>query len=86
MNFIQFQSHATQREHELLKKKDAIDKEYPKQAKMSKAEQEAEKREEGLNKSLDPSNKGFALLAKMGYKAGKKRGNHFPNILLLLKV
>ena len=31
---------------------------------------EAEKREEGLNKSLDATNKGFALLQKMGYKPG----------------
>ena len=31
---------------------------------------EAEKRDEGLNKSLDSSNKGFALLQKMGYKPG----------------
>ncbi|KAF6040210.1 GPATCH11 [Bugula neritina] len=31
---------------------------------------EAEKRDEGLNKSLDSTNKGFALLQKMGYKPG----------------
>ena len=31
---------------------------------------EAEKREEGLSKSLDVTNKGFALLQKMGYKPG----------------
>ena len=35
---------------------------------------EVEKREEGLQKSLDSSNKGFALLAKMGYKAGESLG------------
>ena len=31
---------------------------------------ETEKREEGLQKSLGADNKGFALLAKMGYKPG----------------
>merc|ERR1719334_355791 len=32
---------------------------------------EVEKRDEGLAKSIaEPSNKGFALLAKMGYKTG----------------
>jgi hypothetical protein len=41
-----------------------------KRTKQSKSELEAEKREEGLQTSLDSSNKGFALLAKMGYKAG----------------
>ena len=45
-----------------------------KQPKKSKTELEAEKREEGLQKSLDSSNKGFALLAKMGYKAGESLG------------
>ena len=32
---------------------------------------EIQKREEGLQKSIDPTNKGFALLMKMGYKEGK---------------
>ena len=32
---------------------------------------EIEKREEGLQKSIDSSNKGFAMLKKMGYKEGK---------------
>lgn len=35
---------------------------------------EAEKRDEGLGKSLDASNKGFALLQKMGYKPGEGIG------------
>ena len=32
---------------------------------------EIQKREEGLQKSIDSSNKGFAMLKKMGYKEGK---------------
>ena len=77
---IFFQTHATQREHELLKKKS----EYHVQAtktKKSKSELEAEKREEGLQKSLDSSNKGFALLAKMGYKAGDSLGKSKTGIV-----
>ncbi|XP_067941869.1 G patch domain-containing protein 11-like [Watersipora subatra] len=35
---------------------------------------EAEKREEGLSKSIDSNNKGFALLKKMGYKPGEGIG------------
>lgn len=31
---------------------------------------ETEKREEGLNVALDPTNKGYAMLRKMGYKPG----------------
>ena len=35
---------------------------------------EREKREEGLSNALDSSNKGFALLQKMGYKPGMSLG------------
>merc|ERR1719158_427162 len=36
---------------------------------------EEDKREEGLAQSIaEPSNKGFAMLAKMGYKAGDSLG------------
>lgn len=65
---LSFQTHATQREHEILKRKSEFQDEVKK--KKSKAELEEEMREEGLKKSIDSSNKGFALLAKMGYKAG----------------
>ena len=64
------QSHATQREHKLLKKK--IEECQSKKPKSSQLE--VEKREEGLQKSLDSTNKGFALLAKMGYKEGDSLG------------
>merc|ERR1712051_359175 len=60
------------RDHELQKKKAECD--VLRKTKISKAELESEKREEGLQKSLDSSNKGFALLAKMGYKAGDSLG------------
>ena len=35
---------------------------------------EAERREEGLNSTIDGGNKGFALLQKMGYKPGQAIG------------
>ena len=38
--------------------------------KRSRAEMEAEEREKGLGTELDASNKGFAMLQKMGYKKG----------------
>ena len=39
-----------------------------------KVDLEAEKRHEGLQTSLDQSNKGFEMLARMGYKAGESLG------------
>ena len=67
-----FQSHATQREHEMLKKKS--DQKEENKTKKNKVNLEVEKRHEGLQKSIDSSNKGFAMLAKMGYKAGESLG------------
>ena len=37
---------------------------------------EKESRDKKLNESLDQSNKGFALLAKMGFKEGMGLGKH----------
>ena len=70
--FKKFQSHATQREHEMLKKKTGQEEEN--KTKKTKVNLEIEKRHEGLQKSIDSSNKGFAMLAKMGYKAGDSLG------------
>ena len=70
--FQLFQTHATQREHEKLKKKTELEQES--RNKKSKADLEVEKRDEGLQKSLDFTNKGFAMLAKMGYIAGESLG------------
>ena len=39
-------------------------------------EMEKEKRDEKLNTALDSSNKGFAMLAKMGFKEGSGLGKH----------
>merc|ERR1711962_293 len=72
-------THATQREHQLEKKKSECN--IKAKTKKSKAELESEKREEGLQKSLDSSNKGFALLAKMGYKPGDSLGKSKTGIV-----
>ena len=42
---------------------------------------EAEKRHEGLQTSIDPSNKGFEMLAKMGYKSGQSLGKSNSGIV-----
>ena len=46
------------------------------------AKMEAEFREKGLSTELDDSNKGFAMLQKMGYKKGAKRFLILLHILL----
>ena len=55
-----------------MKKKTELEQES--RNKKSKADLEIEKRDEGLQKSLDFTNKGFAMLAKMGYIAGESLG------------
>ena len=56
----------------MLKKKS--DQKEENKTKKNKVNLEVEKRHEGLQKSIDSSNKGFAMLAKMGYKAGEGLG------------
>ena len=63
-------THATQRDHEMHKKKAKIGE------KKSKAQLETEQREEGLNKALDHTNKGFSMMAKMGFKMGQSLGKN----------
>ena len=67
-----FQTHADKRMHDVLKKKEEVKAlAATKEPKKTKKELEEANRQEGLKKSLDSSNKGFAMLQKMGYKAGK---------------
>ena len=56
----------------MLKKKS--DQKEENKTKKNKVNLEVEKRHEGLQKSIDSSNKGFAMLTKMGYKAGEGLG------------
>jgi len=69
-------TYASNREHEKWKKRESIleDQRLNKRIKKSTREIEQEKREEGLQKSIDSNNKGFAMLAKMGYKPGTSLG------------
>ena len=72
------QSHSSQRRHELEKKREAeAEAARERRAqKRSRAEMEAEEREKGLGTELDASNKGFAMLQKMGYKKGEHERKH----------
>ena len=65
-----------QRELEVAKRQQELREEarQAKRFKKSTKELEVEAREEGLSTKLDSSNKGFALLEKMGYKPGTGLG------------
>ena len=66
-------SRTRQREHNIHKNKTVTD-EKNKQQNRSHRFLEAERRDEGLSEALGDSNKGFALLQKMGYKPGMAIG------------
>jgi hypothetical protein len=66
-------SRTQQREHNIHKNKTVTD-EKNKQRNRPHRLLEAERREEGLNEAIGDSNKGFALLQKMGYKPGMAIG------------
>lgn len=63
-------SHKQKRSLELYKKKQELQTKRPK----SYHEQEKETREKGLNTAIPAENKGFQLLAKMGFKPGASLG------------
>ena len=42
-----------------------------KKMRLPKDHEEAQNRDEGLQKTIDSTNKGFEMLKKMGYKEGK---------------
>lgn len=71
-------NHATKREHEALKKKQEAElaeaKEKSRVSKIARKTLEEDQRKAGLDKRLDTSNKGFAMLQKMGYKQGESLG------------
>lgn len=81
--FYLYQTHKDQREHELLKKKEETRAATASESKKKpKKELEEDLRIEGLQKSIDSSNKGFAMLQKMGYKAGEKLFFESPFFLI----
>ncbi len=67
------QTHSRKREHEMLKRKRRLEEEERerKRGKETARQMEEERRKEGLERRLDSSNRGFAMLQKMGYKAGQ---------------
>jgi len=64
------------RDLQKMKKRVALEEEQRRNKKIRKTSKqvEVEKRDEGLSKTLDSSNKGFAMLAKMGYQPGNSLG------------
>lgn len=66
-------SRTKQREHNIHKNKTTTDEKNKQQNRPHRL-LEAERREEGLNEAIGDSNKGFALLQKMGYKPGMAIG------------
>lgn len=70
------------REHEVLKYQEQLKDEAQRMKRLKKThhQMETEAREEGLATKIDSSNKGFALLAKMGYKPGMRLGKEEQGI------
>ena len=78
------QSHGSRRDHEQAKKKSDLERSerMRKQERKSTKQLEQESREQGLQTQLDASNKGFAMLQKMGFKPGKL--DFFLTILIII--
>ena len=70
--FLFFKSHKSQREYDVQKKKDELEEieKEKKRLRLPKNKVEAQNREEGLQRAIEPTNKGFEMLKKMGYKEG----------------
>lgn len=66
-------SHSDQRNFQVLKRK-IESHELNKKKNPNLKVLESEKRKEGLEKPIETSNKGFAMLQKMGYKPGSSIG------------
>lgn len=73
-------SHKIARQNEMDAKKARLNAEN-KQEKKPVKQLEVERREEGLNSAISSSNKGFAMLAKMGYKQGESIGRSSTGIV-----
>lgn len=69
---------AVQRELEVQSKKRRIDEDHRAKGR-SRAQLEEERRVEGMSASISSENKGFAMLAKMGYKSGQSIGKLSSN-------
>lgn len=74
-----------QHDYEVQSKKLKIDEEVRNRNKSAKLV-EKERREEGLSEAVSTSNKGFAMLAKMGYKKGEAIGKSSSGIVVPLSI
>lgn len=78
-------SHATKRKAQMDKKK--VESDAVRKAKKRPFKEVGKDRlQEGLDKALDSNNKGFAMLAKMGYKPGTSLGKEGKGIIEPVKV
>lgn len=73
-------SHKIARKLKMEEKKEKLEAEQKHKQKPVK-QLEAERREEGLSVAISSENKGFAMLAKMGYKAGDAIGRTATGIV-----
>jgi len=78
-------SRTQQREHNIHKSKTVTDEKNKQQNRPHRL-LEAERREEGLNEAIGDSNKGFALLQKMGYKPGMAIGKSGDVIVKYISI
>lgn len=73
-------SHKIAREIKMKEQKERLEAEQIHKQKPVK-QLEAERREEGLNVAISSDNKGFSMLAKMGYKPGESIGRSSNGIV-----
>lgn len=73
------------REHEIQAKKARFDEETRHKYKPLK-HLEAERRDEGLSAAISSDNKGFAMMAKMGYKQGDAIGKTSQGIVVPIGI
>lgn len=78
-------SHKIARQNELDAKRARINAENKKRT-IPVKQLEAERREEGLSTAISSDNKGFAMLAKMGYKPGESIGRSSSGIVEPIKI
>eukprot|EP00095_Tigriopus_kingsejongensis_P007183 maker-scaffold134_size322110-snap-gene-2.24 protein:Tk07183 transcript:maker-scaffold134_size322110-snap-gene-2.24-mRNA-1 annotation:"coiled-coil domain-containing protein 75-like isoform x1" len=76
-------THPTQRDHNQAKKKSLLkaQAQLAQAERKSRADLEADRRSEGLRTRLDTSNKGFAMLQKMGYQSGQSLGKSNSGVI-----